>query len=292
MVEPSCSSGTADKHLPKIGYSEFSRRSRRTLQKIPGHLSILFPKGWADGSLILWHWDMHAPNFFVKDDRITSLIDWQSMWADPLFFQYRYPKLVHYTGDAILRLPEHYNLRTTRTWKRAKRSGRKSSWEISCAISIWDRNQETESFAYRNQWYPSGHDKKTNDQIRWGHLGRRYFTLQAVSYQIRKVCPTFLSISRNRLTKNIKALGWNGFWCSLPYPFYRGRYTESYVRRRGMERAGRFLGWFRRVCCPRWVDLEWDIQRSPRDVYWTPGAGTEENDWWGEEGFWEADQVG
>jgi len=56
----------------------------------------------------LWHWDMHAPNFFVKDDRITSLIDWQSTWAGPLFLQYRYPKLVNYTGDVMLRLPEDY----------------------------------------------------------------------------------------------------------------------------------------------------------------------------------------
>lgn len=56
----------------------------------------------------LWHWDMHAPNFFVKDDRITSLIDWQSTWAGPLFLQYRYPKLVNYAGDVMLRLPENY----------------------------------------------------------------------------------------------------------------------------------------------------------------------------------------
>lgn len=51
---------------------------------------------------------MHAPNFFVKDDRITSLIDWQSTWAGPLFLQYRYPKLVNYTGEEMLRLPEDY----------------------------------------------------------------------------------------------------------------------------------------------------------------------------------------
>lgn len=56
----------------------------------------------------LWHWDMHAPNFFVRDDRITSLIDWQSTWAGPLFLQYRYPKLANYTGDVMLRLPEDY----------------------------------------------------------------------------------------------------------------------------------------------------------------------------------------
>ena len=51
---------------------------------------------------------MHAPNIFVKDDRITSLIDWQSTWVGPLFLQYRYPKLVNYTGEVMLRLPEDY----------------------------------------------------------------------------------------------------------------------------------------------------------------------------------------
>ncbi len=56
----------------------------------------------------LWHWDMHAANIFVKDDQITSIIDWQSAWAGPLFLQYQYPKLVNYNGKVILRLPENY----------------------------------------------------------------------------------------------------------------------------------------------------------------------------------------
>jgi len=34
----------------------------------------------------LWHWDMHAPNIFVKDDGITSVIDWQSTLLAPCFF--------------------------------------------------------------------------------------------------------------------------------------------------------------------------------------------------------------
>lgn len=56
----------------------------------------------------LWNWDLHAPNIFVKDDRITGLIDWQSTWAGPLFLQYRYPKLVDYAGEVMLRLPDDY----------------------------------------------------------------------------------------------------------------------------------------------------------------------------------------
>ncbi|TAQ88441.1 hypothetical protein B7494_g3235 [Chlorociboria aeruginascens] len=75
------------------------------------YLSIspyIFPRDERMTRSTLWHWDMHAPNLFVKDDRITSLIDWQSVWAGPLFLQYGYPKLVNYTGDVMLRLPENY----------------------------------------------------------------------------------------------------------------------------------------------------------------------------------------
>jgi len=56
----------------------------------------------------LWHWDLHASNLFVKDDQVTSIIDWQSNWAGPLFVQYRYPKIVDYAGEVAFRLPEDY----------------------------------------------------------------------------------------------------------------------------------------------------------------------------------------
>nr|POE57924.1 altered inheritance of mitochondria protein 9, mitochondrial [Quercus suber] len=56
----------------------------------------------------LWHKDLHAPNIFVKDQQISSLIDWQFAWAGPLFLQYRYPKLVDYTGYVMLTLPDNY----------------------------------------------------------------------------------------------------------------------------------------------------------------------------------------
>ncbi len=57
----------------------------------------------------LWHWDMHASNLFVKDNQITGVLDWQLTWTGPLFLQYRYPQLVRYDGDVMLRLPENYN---------------------------------------------------------------------------------------------------------------------------------------------------------------------------------------
>ncbi|PVH75331.1 hypothetical protein DL98DRAFT_551674 [Cadophora sp. DSE1049] len=54
----------------------------------------------------LWHWDLHASNLFVKNDQVTCIIDWQSNWAGPLFIQYRYPKIVYYAGEVVLRLLE------------------------------------------------------------------------------------------------------------------------------------------------------------------------------------------
>ncbi|KAL2076086.1 hypothetical protein VTL71DRAFT_1029 [Oculimacula yallundae] len=56
----------------------------------------------------LWHWDIHSANLFVEGNRITSLIDWQDIWAGPLFLQFRHPKLVDYNGEMLLKLPEVY----------------------------------------------------------------------------------------------------------------------------------------------------------------------------------------
>jgi hypothetical protein len=68
----------------------------------------ILPKDERMTGSTLWHWDMHASNLFIKGDRVTSLIDWQSTWAGPLFLQYRYPKLVDYAGEVMLSLPEDY----------------------------------------------------------------------------------------------------------------------------------------------------------------------------------------
>jgi hypothetical protein len=56
----------------------------------------------------LWHWDLRAPNIFVEEGRITSLIDWQDAWVGPFFMQERRPQLFEYHGEIILRLPDYY----------------------------------------------------------------------------------------------------------------------------------------------------------------------------------------
>ncbi|KAL9597819.1 MAG: hypothetical protein Q9219_004896 [cf. Caloplaca sp. 3 TL-2023] len=57
---------------------------------------------------VIWHWDLRAPNIFVDSDKVTSLIDWQDIWAGPLFFQARHPGLVYYNGEIMLKRPQHY----------------------------------------------------------------------------------------------------------------------------------------------------------------------------------------
>ncbi|KAJ9205852.1 hypothetical protein DTO164E3_1105 [Paecilomyces variotii] len=57
----------------------------------------------------LWHSDLRTPNVFVDDTgHITSIIDWQSTWAGPLFLEGRHPHLLDYNGDLILELPENF----------------------------------------------------------------------------------------------------------------------------------------------------------------------------------------
>ncbi|KAF1840944.1 uncharacterized protein K460DRAFT_347404 [Cucurbitaria berberidis CBS 394.84] len=68
----------------------------------------LLPKG-EQSRPTLWHWDIHAPNIFVYEDHVTSLIDWQDTWVGPLFLQARHSRLVHYNGELMTKLPESYN---------------------------------------------------------------------------------------------------------------------------------------------------------------------------------------
>lgn len=57
----------------------------------------------------LWHTDLRTPNIFVNDSgSITSIIDWQSIWAGPLFLEGRHPHFLDYNGDMVLELPQNF----------------------------------------------------------------------------------------------------------------------------------------------------------------------------------------
>ncbi|GAP91259.2 putative phosphotransferase enzyme family protein [Rosellinia necatrix] len=85
----------------------------------------------------VWHWDIHASNLFVKDGRISSIIDWQDSWAGPLFFQVRQPQLVKYDGDLMLRLPPHYDTLEDEDEKDRIRS------QVEKSILLWSYERNT-----------------------------------------------------------------------------------------------------------------------------------------------------
>ena len=64
---------------------------------------------------VLVHWDLWDGNIFVKDNRITGIIDWErSLWADPLMevgFRTYVPDRDFYNGYGIERLSEKEYLR-------------------------------------------------------------------------------------------------------------------------------------------------------------------------------------
>ncbi|RHZ63467.1 phosphotransferase family protein [Aspergillus thermomutatus] len=78
----------------------------------PLYLSVvphLLPKDEDLLGSFLWHTDLRTPNIFVNDNgNITSIIDWQSTWAGPLFLEGRHPHFLDYNGELILELPENF----------------------------------------------------------------------------------------------------------------------------------------------------------------------------------------
>ncbi|EED21252.1 conserved hypothetical protein [Talaromyces stipitatus ATCC 10500] len=53
--------------------------------------------------------NLRTPNVFVNDNGdITSVIDWQSTRADPLFLEDHHPHFLDYNGEMTLQLPENF----------------------------------------------------------------------------------------------------------------------------------------------------------------------------------------
>jgi Phosphotransferase enzyme family len=57
----------------------------------------------------LWHTDLHSSNIFVDRNRITAVIDWQGVWAGPLFLQAQPSQLVDYQGSILLKRPDNFD---------------------------------------------------------------------------------------------------------------------------------------------------------------------------------------
>lgn len=89
----------------------------RLLEQFLAILPFILPKDQFIGYPTLWHADLHADNIFVEESdpsKITSIIDWQSVGANPFFMQARFPSIIEcdwpYPWGAIKpRLPENYD---------------------------------------------------------------------------------------------------------------------------------------------------------------------------------------
>ena len=70
-------------------------------------MPFIFPTDDKLISPVVWHRDLHKGNIFVQNGKISSILDWQSVWIGPLLLRARSPLLVDYKGEILLRLPEN-----------------------------------------------------------------------------------------------------------------------------------------------------------------------------------------
>ena len=80
-------------------------------------LPYILPPGKDIGSPVLLHGDLHSKNIFVDDTnptKVSGIIDWQGVWAAPLFIQARFPSLFDSDGPYAWggiepKLPDDYD---------------------------------------------------------------------------------------------------------------------------------------------------------------------------------------
>ena len=135
-------------------------------------IPYLFPKNETLSRSTLWHWYIYSANFFAEGNRITSLIDWQDIWAGPLFLQLRHPKLVDYNGEVLLKLPDNYESLEEGHEKLARESKLKSL--SSCTLT---RQKRIKIIHYSTRF----------SAYIMAELGWRYYTLSAMPYSNRTV---------------------------------------------------------------------------------------------------------
>jgi len=79
------------------------------LEKFLAAIPYITPKDPELVSPRLWHPDFHAGNVYIDDqDRISCIIDWQGVWASPVFIGANPPLLLDYGIDMLMKLPENF----------------------------------------------------------------------------------------------------------------------------------------------------------------------------------------
>lgn len=67
-------------------------------------LPYILPRVTGSDRPVLWHHDLHPQNIFVDDrdpTKITGILDWQAVWAAPLFMQAKFPSVPDGNGSYI-----------------------------------------------------------------------------------------------------------------------------------------------------------------------------------------------
>lgn len=85
----------------------------------------------------LSHPDLQLPSIFVKDGRVSSIVDWQSAWVNPLFMQERRPHWINYYGELVLRLPYSYETMEDEDEKACLRD------KVERSLIYWNYNERT-----------------------------------------------------------------------------------------------------------------------------------------------------
>lgn len=78
------------------------------LRKLLQTTEYLFPKDRELHQPTIWHSDIHPSNLFMNRGQITSLIDWQDVWAGPFCFRARIPRIFNHVGEVVLERPEDF----------------------------------------------------------------------------------------------------------------------------------------------------------------------------------------
>ncbi|KAL4820988.1 hypothetical protein BDW67DRAFT_172475 [Aspergillus spinulosporus] len=141
------------------------------------------------------HANPHSPNdpiFVDNTGHITSIIDWQSTWAGPLFLEGRHSHFLDYHGELVLELPEnfkqlHGNMQTAMKDKVTK----------SILLYLYERVFQ----------YPNG--KTLTDPLCRKYMGRRYLTAARVSNKSIEVSDvsTYLILRTKKIRRKWDLLG-------------------------------------------------------------------------------------
>lgn len=125
-------------HAPNPESSDARKEKLSLLDRFEAICSHLLPKLPRFNRPTIWHLDLRSANLFVKNSRITDIIEWQEARIGPFFLQARRPKLVKHHDKMVLELPDHY--------ENIEDPAEKSSIadQVEKSILLWCYERETE----------------------------------------------------------------------------------------------------------------------------------------------------